>query len=174
MPSDSSSTALFPLLQEIEIAARNRLYLLAVVCSLSLPDICVRLELENGAKASQIGAKYKAWCSRNLPTDFLRPADLWRLRCKLVHEGKLSGLTGEDVRRIILIPENPCLSVRDCKFNDAYAYDAKDFCLVITNGVKRWLVANERNEIIQKNLQNLLQYRVHGMAPYIVGLPIIV
>lgn len=174
MPSDSSSTALFPLLQEIEIAARDRLYLLAVVCSLSLPDICVRLELENWAKASQIGAKYKEWCSRNLPTDFLKPADLWRLRCKLVHEGKLSGLNAEGIRRIVLVPENPCVSIKNCQLGDAYTYDAKDFCLVITDGVKRWLKNNESNEIVQKNLNNLLQYRRDGMVPYVVGLPVIV
>jgi hypothetical protein len=77
-------------------------------------------------------------------------------------------------KKLILTIPNGRIHLSNNVCNDAYAYDAKDFCLVITNGVKRWLVANEKNEIIQKNLQNLLQYRVHGMAPYIVGLPIIV
>ena len=174
MPNDTLNIALFPLLQETEIAAKNRLYPLAVDCSLSLPDICVRLELENGAKASQIGAKYKEWCSRNLPTDFLKPADLWRLRCKLAHGGKLSGLNAEDIRRSVLVPETPCVSIKNCQLGDAYTCDAKDFCLVIIDGVKRWLKNNESNEIVQKNLNNLLQYRRDGMAPYIVGLPVIV
>lgn len=57
---------------------------------LALPDVCAALE-EPDAKP---GARYEQWCGRYFRNEFLSPAELWDLRCKLLHQGQAIGRRG--------------------------------------------------------------------------------
>ena len=49
--------------QEIERALDAGLYYLALVCTLTLPDICAALESPTGDTSGKSGEKYKKWCA---------------------------------------------------------------------------------------------------------------
>jgi hypothetical protein len=51
---------------------------------LSMPDICAALESNRGETSA---AQYRDWCSRYLTSPFLTPADRYKMRCSVLHQG---------------------------------------------------------------------------------------
>jgi hypothetical protein len=52
-----------------------------------LPDICAALESRDGIST---GGKYMLWCNRWLKDRRLWGAERWRMRCKVLHQGRAS------------------------------------------------------------------------------------
>lgn len=50
-----------------------------------LPDICAALESADGETT---GSRYVAWCERYLPDPLLSGAERYRMRCKVLHQGR--------------------------------------------------------------------------------------
>jgi hypothetical protein len=59
-----------------------------------IPDICSALESDDGEATR---ARYKAWCEQYLPNPHLAPAERYRMRCKILHQGR-AGLDEEGGR----------------------------------------------------------------------------
>ncbi len=57
--------------------------------------------------------------------------------------------------------------------NDALNLDAVIFCNDVIASARGWFAANRRNPTVAGNVQNLVQFRPQGLAPYIVGAPLI-
>jgi hypothetical protein len=57
--------------------------------------------------------------------------------------------------------------------NDALNLDAEHFCRDIIQSARNWFAAHQHDLHVQANLPNLVQLRPTGLAPYIVGLPVI-
>lgn len=73
------------LINEINIALNNGLYLSALISALTLPDVCGKAEYPK----ENTGDRYKNWYDtyvndRNLPSE-----TVYRLRCDLLHEGSV-------------------------------------------------------------------------------------
>ena len=51
--------------------------------------------------------------------------------------------------------------------------DAVTWCHDVMASVRSWFSANSGNTNVSANIGNLVQYREHGLAPFIVGLPMI-
>lgn len=71
------------LIDEINIALNNGLYLAALTATLTLPDVCGKVEFPS----LKTGERYKQWYAKyvldgNLPADMV-----YALRCSLLHEG---------------------------------------------------------------------------------------
>jgi hypothetical protein len=115
MDQMKTPSPLEPILSDIQKALEARLYYLAIAVSLSLPDVCVALAREPGEKfkRGENKLKYEAWCTENLITEFqhfpeiehLIAADVYRLRCGVVHEGNF-GRDGRFERIIFTVPES--------------------------------------------------------------------
>ena len=58
---------------------------------LALPDICGSLESPDGRSSAK---RYREWCARHLPNPFLTPADRYKMRCAVLHQG--SSLPDDD------------------------------------------------------------------------------
>ena len=165
-------SGLNPLLREIETALNNKAYLLAIVCTLALPDICATLEAKEPLKSKEVGNRYRLWCEGNLPKDFLKPNDLWKLRNGVIHSGKAMK-TGGMYSRVLLIPENKNIKIINCDINGDYVYNVKEFCSTIIGATKKWLDKNKDNVYIKDRMKDLLQYRIGGLLPYISGIDVI-
>jgi hypothetical protein len=57
--------------------------------------------------------------------------------------------------------------------NDALNLDVMIFCHDVMDGVRDWLRANQNNAVVQINLARIVQFRPQGLAPYMVGMPLI-
>jgi hypothetical protein len=168
----TEGSPLYPLLEEINTAAKSGLCFLAVSMAVALPDICVSLTSENG---NTTGKKYRAWCDENLPKDkfsFVTSGDLWQMRCKALHNGRFGDID-HNVARVIFALPNSNLTIANCQLGDAYVYGAVDFCKEFTQAVYKWFEANKNDDIIQSNLPRLIQYRPNGLSPYVVGVAVL-
>ena len=55
--------------------------------TICLPDICAALESTDGGTT---GKKYRVWCNRWLKDRRLWGVERWRMRCKVLHQGRSS------------------------------------------------------------------------------------
>ena len=160
------------ILSEIERALDAGLYYLAIVLALTLPDICAALESNDGRTTSD---KYKAWYDANLVDELggLTAADCYSIRCGVVHQGRL-GFPGKQFGRVIFsVPTSQGHIFHNNVINDALQFDAVLFTRTILNAVRGWVKRSAADPNVQANLPNLIQHRSQGLAPYIVGVPII-
>lgn len=71
------------IIDEINVALNNELYLVALSSALTLPDVCGKAEYSKDKN----GVRYKNWYNKfvtdkNLPAEYV-----YKLRCSLLHEG---------------------------------------------------------------------------------------
>src|SRR4029077_3839387 len=91
------------ILQEIEKAIDAKLYYLAIVLAVTLPDICAALESADGRTRPE---RYKAWYRANLASkfSFLTEDDCYSLRCGVVHQGQFGFVNSQYDRVAFLMP----------------------------------------------------------------------
>lgn len=163
-----NASPLYPLLNEINAASRSGAPFLAVAMTVALPDICVSLVSDDGRSD---GERYKKWCKDNLEAggyfSFVTPADLWSMRCGVLHNGRFGDMKHRVRRVIFTLPGD--FTMINCQLNDAYTYSVVEFCQNFTRAVFDWAEANRENEQMKANLPRLMQYRFGGLAPYVVG-----
>lgn len=169
--SDKGSP-LYPLLNEINKAAKGGLPFLAVAMTTALPDICVSLVSEDGRSN---GTRYKEWCKANLGPEFsfLTPDDLWSMRCGVLHNGRFGDMKHNVGRVIFALPDAGGGTFANNLLNDAYFYSVAEFCQNFTDAVCRWFEANREDKNLQENLPRLMQYRPGGFPPYVSGVTVL-
>ena len=161
--------------QEIEAALSVRLYFLAILASLAIPDVCAALISSNGESS---GKKYKAWYRANLAATYprLTDVDFWSLRCGLVHQGRFGHRDMQYDRVIFTFPDtafqahNSPIQWPDITY---LMMDAPTFCRDVVVAGRKWFSDNENDPVVQKNLDRLVRLRLNGLPPRITGAPII-
>lgn len=158
--------------REVKRAIEARLYYVAVVLTLTLPDICAALESENGETT---GPKYKAWCERWLGPSYpmLNGEDLWTLRCGVLHQGRLGHPKMSYSRVLFTVPNPQGNYFHNNLMNDALNLDLVTFCGDMLGAVSQWWDKNKDGKNVAANWPLLLQYRENGLAPYMTGTPLI-
>jgi hypothetical protein len=172
MSAPWESNRMDTILKEIDRALALELHYLAVVMSLTLPDICAALESSDG-RTSQ--TKFMAWYDKHLSTKFrfMSAGDCYSLRCGVVHQGRF-GLPGKQFGRVIFtLPNVQGIVIGQGIINDALQFNAVQFCKTMTGAVRDWFAVATHDSIVQANLPNLVQLRPMGIAPYIGGAPVI-
>lgn len=72
---------------EMFLCESSKAYWALLHVAVCLPDICSALQSETGKTT---GALYEAWCDQNLKEPVLTGAELYRMRCKVLHQGRAS------------------------------------------------------------------------------------
>lgn len=165
------------LLQEIERALQARLYYLAIVTVVTLPDVCAALSSNDGESNGQ---RYRDWYNANVaPTlTWFSDTDCWKFRCGGVHQGRFGHRDMQYDRAIFLLP-GPIQLCQGISRNNggiqesAYLYSADEFCRVFVGAARAWLLTKQDDPVVQANMQHLVQLRPNGLAPHIVGTPVI-
>ncbi|CCG40657.1 hypothetical protein [Magnetospirillum molischianum] len=168
---EQTTLPLYPLLEQINAAAKNGLHLIAIGMASALPTICASLAAENGRAG---GKEYKNWCTENLSGagfDFVTAEDLYSIRCGVLHQGRFGDLQ-HSVARVIFAPPGGA-SFTNCQFGDAYVYGVVEFCENLCKAAFKWYEANKTNPIVEANSKRMMQYYLDGLPPYIVGMPVI-
>lgn len=159
-------------LDEIERALSAGFWYLAIGATLTLPDICAALASANGQSSGQ---KYCAWYEANIAAQYpwLTAEDCYCLRCGVSHQGRLGHPNMQYARVLFTVPNAQRNFFHNNIMNDALNLDAQTFCRDFIVSVRAWLAANAGDPNVQANLPHLLQYRPQGLAPYMVGMPLI-
>ena len=157
--------------REIERALSARLYYLALVSTLSLPNICSALESPNG---ETVAKQYKSWCA-NWFTSYpeVTSDDLYFLRCGVVHQGRLHHAKSQFSRILFTLPDGHGNVLHRNILSDALNLDLVTFCHDMINAVSIWYSAKQNDPNVVMNLPGLVQYREQGLAPHIGGIPLI-
>lgn len=179
------------LIDQLERSLDQRLYFLSLFGALAVPDIAGALESDDGVAS---GERYKAWYERWARPQFpkmlkasLRPevrdhvnvenpltGDLcYRFRCSLLHQGTTQHPRSRYSRIIFVEPGAITGTMHYNIMNDALNIDVGLFCREIVVGARDWLVACEGTERFKTNYDKFARRYPQGLAPYIVGVPVI-
>ncbi len=78
------------LINELNIAIKNKMYITSINTALIIPDICSALQSSNGRTN---GSKYSNWFNEFISEKYkgnLLGSDLYKLRCASLHQGKFN------------------------------------------------------------------------------------
>ena len=163
-----------PFVDEINNAIDGGLHYLAVMLALALPGICTTLEKESGWSGA---SEYKDWYDRYLAMVYVSmdADECYSLRCGVVHMGQsnLATKTKRYSRIIFALPSENMNIVHRGILNDALILFGPFFCADMIAAVTKWSTDTADNNNVKLNKHKLLRYRPAGMAPYLVGLPVI-
>lgn len=164
---------------EIMRAIDAELYYSAIAITLSVPDICAALECEPG-KIWVNEKKYVDWCDKNLASrfHFLTSTDVYRLRGGVLHQGSFFGHPKMRFNSVLFTLPNAQKNIFHDNFCEmdgkkALNLDTPTFCNQIIAAARQWYEVNKEAPNVKANLPNLVRYRPNGLAPYMVGMPLI-
>jgi hypothetical protein len=144
-----------PVLQEIMGAFHAQLFFLALMQSLTIPDICGALGTEGGRAGPK---QYKAWYEKYVWTKFilLDPDDCYSLRCGIVHQAQMK-IPGKQYKRISFFMPiwGAQLRITMADLADTLALNMVDFCEAIDAGARKWFKDEMHNPIVQANIPHL-------------------
>lgn len=176
-----SQMTLEPILRDIQRALESGAPYSALASAVTLPEICMRCEQRDifSTKGENRSATvYTRFVETYLPnwTLGLTGNDLFILRCGLSHRGQTT--QRESPLRYIFHPPDPSGNISHG--NRSYCggelhrldIDLQTFCNDIADAVRRWFDANKDNEIVQRNLGDVLQVREDdfGLGVFVEGM----
>ena len=167
------------LLDDIQKAVGAELWLLAVTGALLVPDVAGALAHRSGEAK---GNRYRAWWDstelRVAYDGYLSSADAYFYRCSLAHQstgGHPRAATG----RVLFLPPGPgtihLLRMEQMGPNaeNAVALDIQAFVADVVGVARGWLNAKRADPIVSVNLAKGARLHPGGIAPFIVGYPVI-
>jgi len=104
---------------------------------------------------------------------YLKPEDLYSIRCGVLHQGRFGDLRHNVERVIFLPPDGSRNAFVDCKLNDAYFYSVEAFCRNLCDAAFVWYEANRDDPVVQVNSKRMMQYYPEGLPPYVRGATVI-
>jgi hypothetical protein len=161
------------ILEQIEQAVEAEFYYVALLMSLSLPEICGRMEREQPS-AGRSREIYADWFCTYLGEIYpkMKGDDCYYLRCGLAHHGQ-SSHKSMGYSRIVFTLKDENFFIHNNVLNDALNLHCPTFCHDMCDAVRRWMQAKENDKMVTDRLDDMVALRPEGMAPYIVGRPVI-
>ena len=161
------------LIQELRVSLKNGLYIMALNTALIVPDICSALESEDGQTN---GKRYKAWFDKYVTPKyegFASGDDIYKIRCATLHQGKFNHDYPKYQKILFQIP-NKQNNIFHCNIlNDALNLNVEIFVSDIIEGYEKWKKDNKGNQTVEENVENSISFYPNGLAPYMVGIPIL-
>lgn len=159
------------LLNALSQAIEQKNWHAALYLSLTLPDVCVRLQ----DPAATRGKHYIEWATTYFEPMytaeisaererhvFLSGTDLYALRCAVLHAAS-DNVSGERVAQALqsfaFFEPAPSGSVHMNQFDDALQLDVKKFCFDMIEAVNAWLSTVDSNEEVMIRGANRLRIR---------------
>ena len=144
----------------------------ALYMSLTMPDICSKLE---NPDSKESGKRYRMWFDKYLRPmyksefhgpdfHFLSAGDCWALRCSLLQEG--SGEIAEQKSRQVLSKfQFTTLQIHRCQMEDVLVLNVGMFCGEMTAAVNNWMRDVQADEKIQERMNSMATIESQGFSP---------
>lgn len=160
-------------LDQVDTASGAGLYYLALGAALTIPDVCAALAAPDGKST---GAGYAAWFEQNIAGLYgghLTGDQCYAFRCAFLHQAATGGHPKGYVRVIFLEPATSSGMMHNNLMGDVLNIDVGIFCGQMTSAARTWMGARAGTEPYETNSQKLVRRHPNGIAPYIVGTPVI-
>lgn len=152
------------------------LYLISLISSLALPDICGALGSSDGLAS---GAKYKAWFDKWVSPKYqidgstsLSGNDCYMLRCAVLHQGRMTH-TKSNFKGVIFVKPGAINAKFHNNIIDEYLnIDIYDFCFDMINSATDWFETVAGTDPFEDNFEKSMQIHFDGFGP-IQGMPVI-
>lgn len=164
-------------LEQIRTSLDSNLYYVALFAALAVPDICGAIDSDDGVASKN---KYMEWFDKYVApkyrsgnTKYLTGEDCYYFRCSLLHQGSSQHLHSS-FSRVLFVEPTATTTVFHCNImNDALNIDVRIFCDDIVAGAYEWLEKVSGTERFERNFNKFMRRYPQGLAPYIVGVPVI-
>lgn len=165
------------ILDDIQRAIEAQLYYPALVVTLTLPEICCSLALDNNVFIKE--KHYTEFVDR-----YTTPATLgldglgcYRLRGGVIHRGNAAGHPFFGSTHVIFtVPETGAsihaLSIVAGEKRSAM-FDLISFCRAMEGAVRKWYADHQDDPKVTTNIANLLSWRPNGIKPFLRGSPVV-
>jgi hypothetical protein len=161
-------------------ALEHRLYYVALFATLAIPDMAASLEASDGrASKARYISWYEKWARPRLRESRDRDNPLtgemcYGFRCGMLHQGRSAHVYHPHERIVFIEPGHPNYSLHYCTVSgkilviqlDAFVREVLDGCLL-------WLKDVEGTEPFSTNYNSFARRHPYGLAPYIVGPPLV-
>jgi hypothetical protein len=144
--------------------------------TMCLPDICAALQSDDGETTP---ALYKAWCDQHLSDPALSSAERYRMRCRVLHQGRASiGHPGRYTGFSFAQPTPNGQTVHMRLDDSTLILDVGRLSDEVKAGVERWIRHVEASPTLpealntERNLPSLVQVRQFTMAALPVSVSI--
>ena len=145
-------------------------YYSALFITLTIPSICGALESDDGEDNR---SKYKDWYDRYITGLQLKGDDCYKLRCSILHQGTTSHKSSSFSRVLFTFP-NPSRTIyHNNVVNGALNLDILLFCNQFLGAIEKWYEHVKDMSNYKKNTEKTIRTYPIGLAPYMVGMPLI-
>jgi hypothetical protein len=161
-------------------ALDQRLYYLALFAALTIPDMACALESSDG-RAS--GKRYISWYERWVRPRLREVRDrdntftgemCYGFRCGMLHQGRSTHDYHPYERIVFIEPGYPNYSLHYCTVSGKILMIQLDaFVREVLEGCSLWLKAMEGTEPFTTNYASFARRHPDGLAPYVVGVPLV-
>lgn len=120
--------------------------------------------------------KYKKWFDQYVApkyNGFLTAEECYFFRCSLLHQGSSQHPKSIYSRKLFIEPTATTNVFHNNVMNDALNIDVRIFCNDMVESVKDWLYKVEKTDLYKENYKKFMKRHPNGLAPYIMGVPVI-
>jgi hypothetical protein len=165
-------------LDQVDRVAQTDLYYLTLAATLVIPDMCSGLQASDGKTTP---ALYQAWFDYHVAPRYtvgvdLAPSfsgeDCYGLRCGMLHQGRLEPHKGA-YSRIVFLEPNGNVTMHNNVADDVLNLDVTQFAQDMVGSARQWLVTAEQTAVYRANYPRYMQRYPNGLAPFILGYPVI-
>jgi hypothetical protein len=160
-------------LDQLEAVRDANLFYVALAGSLMVPDMAAAMDAEDGRTTA---SRYAAWFDQHVASRFfglITGDDCYGLRCSMLHQGRMAPHKGS-YSRVLFVEPGTTPNLFHCNvMDDALNIDVRIFVAEIIASARAWLDAVEQTDLYRRNYERTMQRYQQGLAPYIVGVPVI-
>lgn len=168
------------LISQTRKAAESELYYLALMSTLAIPDIAGALSDESGrASGNRYAAWYEKWVRPRLQENRGRENPLsgqacYGFRCALLHQGRSQRQDDQYNNILFIEPGHQNYGIHYCVVGGgALLIQLTEFVEEVLRGCELWLEVSEGTEPFDKNYLSFARRHPQGIAPYVVGVPVV-
>jgi hypothetical protein len=158
--------------EQTRAATQVGLYLVCLGAALVIPDMYGAMESADGLARPQ---RYIGWFDQHVAPrygGFVAGEDCYVLRCSMLHQGTTQNPKGNFSRFLSTEPGDP-LTTHNNIMGGALNLDVGRFVNDMVEAALAWVVTAEQTPNYRANYSRFIQRYPQGLAPFIVGAPVI-
>lgn len=166
------------LINQIEVAQKQGLYMLCLYSTLTLPDIAGAIDSQNG-RAN--GAKYAQWFDEFAAPNLahLTGAECYFYRCRVLHQGISEADANAEFDQIGFMEPSPNLTIQIGKVVSGSnpvvrVIDLNTFVDAVLTGWKEWVAIRKGSEPFESNYDKCMKRHPNGYLNVVQGHPFII
>jgi hypothetical protein len=177
LPALSPLSPLGRVLDDIERAIAAKLYYPALLVALTIPEICMALNLDRNTFVKE--KHYAEFVDKYAAPHGLgiTGTDCYRLRGGMVHRGNFAGHPKVNWTNVVFTVPESAVQVHALSLQAgekiAPAFSLQQFCAAMIAAAQKWYEDHQNDTNVVENMNDLIRWCPNGLAPFVKGTPIV-